>query len=448
MTDVTGLSNVEIRSKPFYRLLFISGAIGLLGALMTVAFFVVMESGIFVIWEGLPGLLGLGEGTESAAFTITFCLLGGLLVGLITKYTRVRPALLAEELEEFVESGRLPPRNGMVGLVRGLVGLVFGGSIGPEGPLTGGCGSLGTWIADRLKVPKPAVGVFTLSGISGMFGSFLGSPFGFAMFTIEAGMEKQKLSWKALLPSIIASSVGYTVFFALTGYVFGGNYNFPAYDGWNLIDLAYAVMLGLVGGLVGLLFIRSFRTIRRWSGRWSSRPVELAMLAGLILGLVGAAFPVLLFSGDKQIQTIIDDAIGLGFLMLLALTLMKVLLTVVCLALGWSGGYIFPSFFIGTAMGLAMHQLLPFIPEIVCIVCVMSGVSVALLKSPIALALIIQALFDVRLAPVIAISIVAAFLLTCKTDLVPSDRRRTTGTGTPTEALPFTPDGAPSSPRP
>jgi H+/Cl- antiporter ClcA len=150
----------------------------------------------------------------------------------------------------------------------------------------------------------------------------------------------------------------------------------------------------------------------------SSRPVEFAVLAGLILGTVGAVFPVLLFSGDAQIQEVID-ATAIGTMMLLVLALLKVLVTTVCLAFGWSGGYLFPSFFIGTAMGLAIHQLLPFIPEIVCIVCVISGVAVALLKSPIALALIVQALFDVRLAPVIAISIIAAFLLTYRTGLLP-----------------------------
>jgi H+/Cl- antiporter ClcA len=412
---------VNIRSRPFYRLLFVSGAVGALGALVTVAFFVEMEYGIAFIWEELPAAFGLQAGIDSAAFVIAFCLLGGLLVSLITYFSKVRPVLLAEELGEFVETGRLAPRNGMVGMVRGLIGLIFGGSIGPEGPLTGGCGSLGTWIADRLKVRSPANAVFTLSGISGMFGSFLGSPFGFAVLSIEVGLEKQKMSWKALLPSIVAASVGYTIFFALTGYVFGGNYQFPAYEEWNMIDLGYAVLLGLLGGLVGLLFMGLFKLLRRWSARWSSRPIELAVLAGLVLGVIGAVFPVLLFSGDRQIQTIIDDAVGLGFVMLLALALLKVLLTVVCLSLGWSGGYIFPSFFIGTAMGLAVHQLLPFMPEIVCIVGVMAGVSVALLKSPIALAMIIQTLFDVRLAPVIAISIVVAFILTYRTELIPSN---------------------------
>jgi H+/Cl- antiporter ClcA len=410
---------VDIRSRPFYKLLLISGAVGVLGALLTVAFFVVMQSGIAFIWELLPQALGLEAGVASAPFIIAFCFLGGLLVGSITKLSRVRPLLLSEELEEFADCGRLPPRNGMVGMVRGLIGLIFAGSIGPEGPLTGACGSLGTWIADRMKVGRPANAVFTLSGISGMFGSFLGSPFGFAVLTIEVGLEKQKISWKMLLPSIVAASVGYTVFFALTGYVFGGMYQFPAYEGWSLIDLGYAVLLGLIGGAVGLLFIFLLRSLRRLSGRWASRPVTLAALAGLVLGVVGSVFPVLLFSGDAQIQMIIDDSAGLGFVTLMVLALLKVFLTTVCLSLGWSGGYIFPSFFIGAAMGLAVHQLLPFIPEIVCIVCVMSGVAVALLKSPIAMAFIILALFDVRLSPVIAIAITAAFLLTYRIELLP-----------------------------
>jgi H+/Cl- antiporter ClcA len=86
------------------------------------------------------------------------------------------------------------------------------------------------------------------------------------------GLEKQKISWKMLLPSIVAASVGYTVFFALTGLCVRRHVPFPAYEGWSLIDLGYAVLLGLIGGAVGLLFIFLLRSLRRLSGRWASRP--------------------------------------------------------------------------------------------------------------------------------------------------------------------------------
>jgi len=178
------------------------------------------------------------------------------------------------------------------------------------------------------------------------------------------------------------------------------------------------------------MFIFIFRRTRDLTRRWRAHPVELAVLGGLILGAVGMVFPLILFSGDAELQVLLDDAAELGLISLLALALLKVLVTAMCLSLGWSGGYIFPSFFMGAAMGLAIHQALPFIPGIVCLVCVMSGVAVALMKSPIALALIVQALFDVRLAPVIAISILAAFLLTYRHDLVPDAMNDKAGKGT------------------
>jgi len=418
LSEPTTPHELDIRSRPFYKLLLVSGLVGVTGALLTFVFFLVLKFGTSVVWELVPQAFGLNEGVDSPLFILSTCILGGLLVGLITHITKVKPQLLAEEMEEITDNGRINPRSGLVGMVRGLVGLMFGGSIGPEGPLTGGSGALGTWLAERLRLPRPVVAVSTLSGMSGMFGSFLASPFGFAMFAIEGGLEKGKLSWKLLLPSIVAASVGYAVFFGLTGYTFGGNYQFPGYDVWNIIDLGYAVVLGLAGGVLGLLFIFIFRNTRELTSRWRAHPIGLAVLGGLILGVVGMAFPLVLFSGDAELQVLLDDAAELGLISLLVIALMKVLVTAMCLSLGWSGGYIFPSFFMGAALGLAIHQALPFIPEIVCLVCVMAGVSVALMKSPIALALIVQTLFDVRLAPVIAISILAAFLLTYRHDLV------------------------------
>jgi H+/Cl- antiporter ClcA len=340
--------------------------------------FLVLRFGTVVIWELLPRSFGLNAGIDSPLFILCACLLGGLLVGMITHLSQVRPRLLAEEMEEIVDNGRIVPRKGLVGMVCGLIGLTFGGSIGPEGPLTGGSGAVGTWLAERLRLPRPVVAVSTLSGMSGMFGSFLASPFGFAMFAIEGGLEKGKLSWKLLLPSIVAASVGYTVFFGLTGYTFGGNYQFPGYDGWSIVDLGYAVLLGMAGGLLGLLFILIFRRTRDLTGRWRPHPIGLAVLGGLILGVAGMVFPLVLFSGDAELQVLLDDAAELGLVTLLVLALVKVLVTAMCLSLGWSGGYIFPSFFMGAALGLAIHQAVPFIPEAVCLVCVMSGVAVAL----------------------------------------------------------------------
>jgi hypothetical protein len=71
--------------------------------------------------------------------------------------------------------------------------------------------------------------------------------------------------------------------------------------------------------------------------------------------------------------------------------------------------------------------MLLFIPEMTPTMQAISGVSVALLKSPIAITMIIQVLFDVQLAPVIVPAIPASFLLTYRTGLVPSDAGQARG---------------------
>jgi H+/Cl- antiporter ClcA len=78
---------------------------------------------------------------------------------------------------------------------------------------------------------------------------------------------------------------------------------------------------------------------------------------------------------------------------------------------GFAGGYIFPGFFIGGTLGILVFRLFPFIPLAVCLVCVIAGVSVALLRSPIALALIIAIVFEETLIPAMAIALVMGFVV-------------------------------------
>ena len=169
------------------------------------------------VWTNLANIFGISNGVYDALFVIPMCLIGGLIVGLITKYTKVKPMLLQQDLAEFAETGQLNPRAGYVGMVRGFIALVFGASIGPEGPLTGGSGGLGTWLAMKLKLPKPVIAESTNAAISGMFGGFLDSPFGWPIITIEMGLQSGKLSWKMVLPGVVAGAIGFAVYFGITG---------------------------------------------------------------------------------------------------------------------------------------------------------------------------------------------------------------------------------------
>jgi len=405
------------------KLSLISVLMGIIGAFVLFAFVFVLEHGIEFLWVELPHFLGLPSfhevptGILYPPLVISLTLIGGLLVGALTKISKVPPTILQQEIEEIMKTGRMGMLHGMVAMIRGLVALIFGGSIGPEGPLTGGCAALGTWFAEQSKLPKPEVIICLSSTVSGMFGGFLNTPFAWPLIVTEGGLESGKLNWKLLLPAIIAGAVGAGLFYVLTGSSFMGTFPVPPVTDFNFMYLIYAVPLGLVGALLGILFVYFFNFLKKLIGPFESRrPIELALLAGLVLGVVASFFPLVLFDGANvntlTLGTLIGNAAGLGTPMLVAYSFMKLLVTVVCLAFGWAGGFFFPSFFIGGAMGLAINQLFPFIPLAICMSCVMVGIGMALAKIPIALTLVLALAFGLRLSPVVAVAAVTAFICT------------------------------------
>ena len=113
----------------------------------------------------------------------------------------------------------------------------------------------------------------------------------------------------------------------------------------------------------------------------------------------------------NQLQFLINNYLEVSLLLLFVLVVAKILLITFSFSTGFAGGYIFPSFFIGGTLGILVFRFFPFIPLAVCLVCVIAGVSVALLRSPIALALIIAIVFDPELVPAMAIALVMGFII-------------------------------------
>jgi H+/Cl- antiporter ClcA len=228
---------------------------------------------------------------------------------------------------------------------------------------------------------------------------------------VASALSRVKLNWKLILPALVAGSVGFGVYDVITQTIYGPIYSFPAYSGFQFVQLLEAVLLGVIGGLVGVLFIRFYRAIKTRIRKWEMHPIELALIAGLILGVVAMAFPLVLFDGQNQISVLLKNTTEYGLVMLLALAFLKLFVTAICLAFGWNGGYIFPSLFIGASLGLALHIIFPFIPEIVCLACTMVSVIVILLRSPIAMTILVLGLFGFHIVPIVMVSAVTAFIL-------------------------------------
>ncbi len=176
--------------------------------------------------------------------------------------------------------------------------------------------------------------------------------------------------------------------------------------------------LGLVGALAGAIFIVTFQQLRKWMRPLSNHLIVRGLIGGLGLGLAGALLPLTLFSGEAETAELINRAAEIGALMLIVLALVKLLITTLCLATGWKGGYIFPTLFAGVALGMAAHLIFPDIPEAVAVAATLGGALVATMKAPIFSALFVMTLVQHETSPVVAIAVIVGALATARLSMV------------------------------
>src|SRR5438034_5123399 len=140
--------------------------------------------------------------------------------------------------------------------------------------------------------------------------------------------------------------------------------------------------------------------------------------------MIGSFLPLTLYSGQAQVTQIIHNpaAYAVGFLLLLIVV--KALLTSTSFATGFDGGPIFPLLFIGGTLGLAISQILTFIPQGVGVTAAMAGVACAILPLPLTVTLLLGLLGgQPDLLPVIVIGAVTGFLVSkVLTPLLPKQK--------------------------
>lgn len=401
------MSDEPIQRLPYFKLLLLAALLGLTSAVVTFGFMWLVGLG-----ENHWGQVAKAIGLSETVFTLLICSMGGLLVGVLVKFFGDQSGIFAEMMQEFGRTGRFNYHHTTGIIITGFVSLISGGSLGPEAPMADACGSLGTWLSDRLKLDERSTRSLGFSGLSGMLAAFITSPFGGALLGMEsarAGIDYAH----TLIPSLVASAFATTAYVLFSGSFFGSLYTFPDYIP-QLKDLLLAVPLGLVGAAAGAFFILVFHQLRKVMLPLKGHLVLRGLIGGVFLGIAGALMPLILFSGEEQTAVLIEKSTELGVLTLVGLAFVKLIITTLLLATGWKGGYIFPTMFAGVALGLATHLIFPHIPMAVAVAATMAGAMVATMKAPIFSALFVVVMVQNSTAPVIAIAVIVSLLATAR----------------------------------
>lgn len=311
----------------------------------------------------------------------------GLLVGLMYEFFRLPPRFPG--FIEDLEAGEVEPRTAPSVLAIAVLTLVSGPSLGPEAPMGTAGGAAGTWLARRRGGDADSVRRMSFIGISGAFGGLMSTPLGGPLLAFELEHEQtHSYYFQNLVPGVVAGAVAFGVMWPVVGAPFEALLAIPS-DGFRSWMLLAAVGLGFLGAgaalVVGKLMLLSSAMLRPLD----ARPVLRGLIGGAMVGVLAFALPLTLFSGQTALPLIIEDFEAFGVAMLVALALLKAAALGISLGAGFYGGPIFPTFFIGAVLGVAVHLLIPAIPMAVAVGSIMAALGAAMALLPISMAVLV-----------------------------------------------------------
>jgi CBS domain-containing protein len=142
----------------------------------------------------------------------------------------------------------------------------------------------------------------------------------------------------------------------------------PAYEVRSLLELPLYVGLGLLASLVSLTYVRLLRFSQQcFKGQvagteWLARvPRSLhPVLGGICLGLVALWLPQILGVGYETVESMLQD-VQFPLHLVLALLVIKLLMTAISFGSGFVGGVFAPALFLGASLGSAYGKVLAIV---------------------------------------------------------------------------------------
>lgn len=363
-----------------------------------------------ILWEQLPAVFGA---TASTWWWILLMLtLVGLTVGLVVQFVPGHAGAdsATTELTDAPEKLRVLPSLALVV----IIGLAGGVSLGPENPIMAINASLSVALVARF-IPGVPPALAVLLSASGTLAAMFGTPVAAALlFTGLVGAIKAGGSlWDKLFVPLVAAGAG-----AVTMRLLGGQSIafalepmgeiHPIYLLTGTVAAAAAAALAIVAAFLFPYIHRAFHALRH--------PVLYTTLGGVILGLLGIlGGPITMFKGLTETGELLTHPGDYSSGQLAAFAGIKILALLVAASAGFRGGRIFPIVFVGVALGLLAHAVIPGLPLALAVAC--AGMGVVLIATRdgwMAMFLGVVLVGDVAVLPLLCVIILPVWLMVTK----------------------------------
>lgn len=238
------------------------------------------------------------------------------------------------------------------------VSLASGIALGREGPSIQVGAGIASVLGRRLGLSTASVKSLVPAGATAALAAAFNTPISAVLFSLEEVMGDMQAP---VLGSIVLSSaISWIVLHLLLGDE--PLFHVPAYQLVHPVEFIFYAVLGVIGGLVSVAFVKlllwqRYRFLRMpQAAQW-----YLPAAGGLTVGILGWFRPEVLGVGYSVVGRALNGELVVGAMALLVC--LKLVATATCYASGNAGGIFGPSLFIGAMMGGAVggvaHLLAP-----------------------------------------------------------------------------------------
>ena len=303
-----------------------------------------------------------------------------------------------------VHSGdNIPLRMAPLIFASTLITHLFGGSAGREGAALQLGGSIANGFAKLFKIKENQQNIIIMCGMSAAFSAVFGTPLAAAIFAMEV-VSVGIMQYSALLPCVVAAITAHLIATS-TGAV---SEQFVVVDipELGLLPIGQVALLAVFCGLASILFCVLLHKSGHYFQEWFKNPY-LRVIIG-----AGAVLALTLLVGNQNYNGAGMDIIAECFngnVPTFAF-LLKMIFTAITLAVGFKGGEIVPSFFIGATLGCLFGSVFGLSPSL-CAAIGMGALFCGVTNSPITSLFICFELFGLEGMPYYLIAIAISYVV-------------------------------------
>ena len=260
----------------------------------------------------------------------------------------------------FIRDGYISLRTVLGKFLCCSISLASGMALGREGPSVQIGAGIASVIGRRFGLSNANVKALVPIGCSAALAAAFNTPIAAVLFSLEEILGDFHAP---VLGSIVLSSATSWMVLHL---VLGDQplFHTPAYELVNPLELGVYAVLGVMGGLGSVCFVKLLLNLRLWFSKLPKSTLWIQpAVGGLAVGLMGWFVPEVLGVGYDYVDRVLGGDFPVKTVALMAL--LKIVATPVCYSSGNAGGIFGPSLFIGAMIGGTVggvaHTLFPMV---------------------------------------------------------------------------------------